>query len=125
MLICSLWHRSRHGAAIDKKRSGTYIHRIRFQRLKGVKSLRLSCCGGSSDTRCADASILIAVRPRASFFSLCKGLSPMPSTPAVNHFKRIGKECLPELLGIVVKEAGENFTGAKLPVKKSHLAPKG
>jgi uncharacterized protein (TIGR00369 family) len=47
--------------------------------------------------------------------------------PTLNpeHFNQIGKEYLPEHMGIVVNEVSEGFLTAELTVKKSHLAPNG
>lgn len=41
------------------------------------------------------------------------------------HFNRVGKSYLPELLGIVVTDVGDKSLNAELTVQQSHLAPNG
>lgn len=41
------------------------------------------------------------------------------------HFNRVGKSYLPELLGIVVTDVGDKSLNAELTVRQSHLAPNG
>lgn len=47
--------------------------------------------------------------------------------PALNaeHLNRLGKNYLPELMGIVINDVGKGFLSAELSVRQSHLAPNG
>lgn len=49
----------------------------------------------------------------------------MPPTLDSGHFNSASKQYLPELMGIVVNEVGDNFLAAELAVTRSHLAPNG
>lgn len=48
-------------------------------------------------------------------------------SPKMNaeYFNQLGKGYLPDLVGLVINEVGQNVLTAELPVKKSHLAPNG
>lgn len=49
----------------------------------------------------------------------------MRPTLTPEHFNQIGKEYLPEHMGLVINEVRDNFLTAELTIKKSHLAPNG
>ncbi len=42
-----------------------------------------------------------------------------------DYFNRLGKDYLPELIGIVITEVGDGTLAAELTVRKTHLAPNG
>ena len=49
----------------------------------------------------------------------------MPSTIAAEAFNARGKDYLPGLLGIVVREVGDKLLSAELAIQPAHLAPNG
>jgi uncharacterized protein (TIGR00369 family) len=49
----------------------------------------------------------------------------MPSTITAEAFNARGKDYLPGLLGIVVREVGDKLLSAELSIQPAHLAPNG